>query len=267
MELQNVLQQRRSIRKYKQQPVEKEKIEEMIQAAIYSESWKNSQTPRYHVIQSKEMLEQFKKKCLPVFNQKNIADAPVLIVTTFVKDRAGFQRNGSPDNELQNGWGVYDCGLANQNLILKATELGLGTLVMGIRDERAIRELLEIPVQETIVSVIGVGYPNIEPSMPKRKTYRRSEYVLLMKKLLYKICKPHHKYKINLVDVLLLIEPVVMNTSYFMVGRIFLLIALVLNYLAHYLCHDDYSEFERRVLVSTMIIIALLLIYLIITGK
>lgn len=40
MELQNVLQQRRSIRKYKQQPVEKEKIEEMIQAAIYSESWK-----------------------------------------------------------------------------------------------------------------------------------------------------------------------------------------------------------------------------------
>ena len=61
MELQNVLQQRRSIRKYKQQPVEKEKIEEMIQAAIYSESWKNSQTPRYHVIQSKEMLEQFRK--------------------------------------------------------------------------------------------------------------------------------------------------------------------------------------------------------------
>lgn len=41
--------------------MEKEKIEEMIQAAIYSESWKNSQTPRYHVIQSKEMLVQFKK--------------------------------------------------------------------------------------------------------------------------------------------------------------------------------------------------------------
>lgn len=170
MELQNVLQQRRSIRKHKQQPVEKEKIGEMIQAAIFAESWKNSQTPRYHVIQSKEMLEQFKKKCLPEFNQKNVADAPILIVTTFVKDRAGFLRNGSPDNELQNGWGIYDCGLANQNLILKATELGLGTLVMGIRDERTIREFLEIPAQETIVSVIGVGYPDIEPSMPKRKT-------------------------------------------------------------------------------------------------
>lgn len=41
---------------------------------------------------------------------------------------------------------------------------------MGIRDERTIRELLEIPAQETIVSVIGVGYPDIEPDMPKRKT-------------------------------------------------------------------------------------------------
>ena len=59
MELQNVLQQRRSIRKYKQQTVEKEKIGEMIQAAVFAESWKNSQTPRYHVIQSKEMLEQY----------------------------------------------------------------------------------------------------------------------------------------------------------------------------------------------------------------
>ena len=170
MELQNVLEKRRSIRKYKQQPVEKEKIEEMIKSAILAESWKNSQTPRYHVIQSKEMLEQLREKCLPEFNQKNIIDAPVLIVTTFVKDRAGFQRNGSPDNELQNGWGIYDCGLASQNLILKATELGLGTLVMGIRDEKAIRELLNIPAQETIVSVIGIGYPDIEPTMPKRKT-------------------------------------------------------------------------------------------------
>ena len=88
-----------------------------------------------------------------------------------------------------------------------------------------------------------------------------------MKKLLYKICKPHHKYKINVADILLLIEPVVMNTSSFMIGRVFLLIALVLNYLAHYLCHDDYNAFERRVLISTMVIISLLLIYLIITGK
>ena len=46
----------------KKNSTEKEKIDEMIQVAIFAESWKNSQTPRYHVIQSKEMLKQFKEK-------------------------------------------------------------------------------------------------------------------------------------------------------------------------------------------------------------
>ena len=56
------------------------------------------------------------------------------------------------------------------NFILKATELGLGTLVMGIRDGDKIREILNIADNEIIVSVISVGYPDIEPAMPKRKT-------------------------------------------------------------------------------------------------
>lgn len=170
MELNDVINQRKSIRKYKDQDVSKQLIDEMIHCATLAETWKNSQTPRYHVIQSKELLKQFKAQCLPEFNQKNVENAPVLIVSTFVKDRAGYQRNGSPDNELNNGWGIYDTGLHNQNLILKATELGLGTLVMGIRDERSIRQLLEIPANEMIVSVIAVGYSDIDPQRPPRKT-------------------------------------------------------------------------------------------------
>ncbi|MGN1183035.1 MAG: nitroreductase family protein, partial [Faecalibacillus sp.] len=130
----------------------------------------NSQTPRYHVIKSKEMLKMFKETCLPEFNRKNCENAPVLVVSTFVKNRAGFERNGSPSNELQNGWGIYDTGLNNQNFILKATELGLGTLIMGIRDEKTIRSLLNIPENEMIISVIAVGYPDIDPEMPKRKS-------------------------------------------------------------------------------------------------
>ena len=61
MELQNVLQQRRSIRKYKQQPVEKKKLKKWFKQLSIQKVGKISQTPRYHVIQSKEMLEQFKK--------------------------------------------------------------------------------------------------------------------------------------------------------------------------------------------------------------
>lgn len=171
MEFNQVVEKRRSIRAFDAgKKVSKEDLEAMIQAAIYAPSWKNSQTARYYVVQSEEMLHKVRNECLPEFNRNNCADAAALIVTAFVKNRAGFNREGVADNELGNGWGCYDLGLHNQNLVLKATELGLGTLIMGIRDERKCREVLNIPQEQTIVSVIAVGYPIDEPAMPKRKT-------------------------------------------------------------------------------------------------
>lgn len=169
MELKSVVNNRRSIRKYKTDKVERTLIDECIACAIEAPSWKNSQTARYYVVESDEMLKAFKEDVLPEFNANNVKDAPVLIVTTFVKNRAGFERDGSETNEVGQGWGFYDLGLHNMNFCLKATELGLGTLIMGIRDEAKIRELLHVDENEIIVAVIGVGYPDIEPAMPKRK--------------------------------------------------------------------------------------------------
>ncbi len=169
MELDTIINTRRSIRKYKNQPIEIEKVKKIIKAAVEAESWKNSQTARYHIITSKELLIEFKKTCLPEFNQENCKDAPVLIVSTFIKNRSGFERDGTASNELGNGWGCYDLGIHNQNLILKATELGIGSLIMGIRDEKKIRTLLNIPASEIIVSVIALGISDIEPERPKRK--------------------------------------------------------------------------------------------------
>jgi nitroreductase len=170
MEFQNVIEVRRSIRKYDpSKKVEKATIKAMIEAAILAPSWKNSQTARYYCITSDDMLAQFKEICLPPFNAKNCADAPVLIVTTFVKDTAGFNPDGQPTNELGNGWGFYDLGLHNENLLLKAKDLGLDTLIMGIRDADKIREMLSISEDEIIVAVIAVGYAAQEARMPPRK--------------------------------------------------------------------------------------------------
>lgn len=170
MEFEQILKTRRSIRRYQEKPVSKEMIETIIQAAIEAPSWKNSQTARYHVVYSKDMLATVRSECLPTFNQENSKNAAALIVTSFVKNRSGFERDGTPSNELGNNWGAYDLGLHNQNLVLKATELGLGTLIMGIRDEQKLRELLHIDETEIIVSVIALGYPDIDPDRPKRKS-------------------------------------------------------------------------------------------------
>lgn len=140
-----------------------------MKAAILAPSWKNSQTARYHVVLSEEMTKAMLTDCLPEFNAKN-AEGAALVVTTFVANRAGFNREGQPDNEAGNGWGFYDLGLHNENFVLKAKEMGLDTLIMGIRDEAKIRETLQIPETETIVAVIALGYGTQEPEMPKRKS-------------------------------------------------------------------------------------------------
>lgn len=168
MQLQEVLEKRRSIRAYQNTPVEKEKIQEIIRAATLAPSWKNSQVSRYYVITGPRTLKAV-KSALPEFNQKNVAKAPVLIVTTFITGKSGFGTDGEPDNEVGNGWGCYDCGLQNENLLLKATELGLSTLVMGIRDGGKLKEILQIPDQEEVMAVVGLGYSEAAPKMPVRK--------------------------------------------------------------------------------------------------
>ncbi len=169
MELQDALQQRRSIRKYQKKDVSKEDIQAMIEAANLAPSWKNSQVIRYYVVQTPDTLNQI-KQTLPEFNYNNVVDAPVLIVSCIVINRSGYERNGEASNEIGNGWGCYDCGLHDMNLILKATELGLSTLIMGIRDAKRIKEILNIDDNQMVLSVIAVGYGDIQPQMPQRKS-------------------------------------------------------------------------------------------------
>ncbi len=170
MNLAELFEKRRSIRAYDaDKKVTKEQVEEIIAAAGQAPSWKNSQTGRYYVVMSEETLAKVKEECLPEFNRKNCQDAPVLIVTTFVKSVAGFNQDGEPVNNLAEGWGAYDLGLQNENLVLKAAEMGLDTLIMGIRNETRLCELLSIPETEETVAVISLGYRNIEPKKPRRK--------------------------------------------------------------------------------------------------
>ncbi len=169
MEFKDLLEARRSIRQFDgTRKVTQEQVDQMVYAAIQAPSWKNSQTARYYAVLSDEMIARV-SEALPAFNAKSSAGA-ALIVTTFVANRAGFNREGVADNEAGNGWGYYDCGLHNANLILAAKDMGLDTLVMGIRDADKLREVLEIPESELVVAVIAVGYAAAPAEKPKRKT-------------------------------------------------------------------------------------------------
>ena len=169
MEFQKLIEERRTVRKYSpENRITKEDLLAVIRAAQEAPSWKNSQTGRYYCVMSEEMVEKVSRECLPEMNQAKAENAS-LIVTTFVHSHSGFQKDDTPDNELGNGWGCYDLGLQNENLILKAKELGYGTLIMGLRAGDKLREILSIPETETVVAVIAIGKAAEEPARPKRK--------------------------------------------------------------------------------------------------
>lgn len=171
MEFMELVESRRSIREFNaEKKVPQEALEQMVVCAQEAPSWKNSQTARYYVVSSEEMLAKVKAETLPEFNQKSAASAKAIIVTCFEKNRAGFNREGVADNELGNEWGAYDLGLSNMLLCLKARELGFDTLIMGIRDNVALRQLLEIPDSQEVVAVIAVGERVTDPAKPPRKT-------------------------------------------------------------------------------------------------
>lgn len=167
MEFTELIRTRRSIRSYEETVVPHEDLVKILTEAQQAPSWKNQQTSRCYVAETRETLEHLRQTGLPAFNQKSSAGA-VLIVTTFVPDIVGFT-DGEPVNEAGNFWGAYDLGLHDAYLVLAASNAGYDTLIMGIRDAEAIRRELQIPENEQIMSVIALGKKAKEPSDRPRK--------------------------------------------------------------------------------------------------
>lgn len=170
MEFTKLVEARRSIRAYEAgAEVKKADLEEMIKCAVMAPSWKNTETARYYVVESADAVAKVKAETLPAFNQNSSANAPVLIITTFKAGVSGFEADGNPTNEIGNEWGAYDLGLSNAYMLLKATELGYDSLIMGIRDAEAIRTICEVPEDEHVVAVIAIGKRAKDVSTPPRK--------------------------------------------------------------------------------------------------
>ena len=160
---------RRSIRDYKEgTTISEAQVRNLIATAIEAPSWANTQTTRYYVAMDAAKVAAV-KELIGAGNARNTANAPVMIVSTFVKGQSGFGR-GSAANEIGDGWGAYDNGLSNAYFILKAREQGFDTLIMGMRESDGLRKLFNIPDTEEVMAVISLGYRASDPNRPARKS-------------------------------------------------------------------------------------------------
>ena len=162
---------RRSIRNYKEEQIPQDLLKEVVDLARFAPSWKNTQIARYYVVQSAELKQKIAESCVMGFtyNTGTLTKAPALVVLAYVEKRSGFDRDGSCTTSKGSDWEMFDPGIATQTFCLAANEKGLGTCIMGIFDDAAVAEAINLPEGQKVGALIAIGYPAEEPAAPARK--------------------------------------------------------------------------------------------------
>jgi len=146
-----VIETRRSIRKYKNTPISKEKINKILEAARIAPSDGHRQPWHFIVVENKETIKKLAKR-------EWAAEAPVMIV-------------GLADQEASPHWCINDLGIAFEHIVLAATDLGLGTCWMGqSKREELVKSLLDIPDKFRVIALTPLGVSDETPDSKDRKS-------------------------------------------------------------------------------------------------
>ncbi|MDI6741314.1 MAG: nitroreductase family protein [Smithella sp.] len=177
MELQEAILKRRSVRKFTEDVVTDEELKQIFEAVRWSPSWANTQTWEFIVVRDKGLIE----KVTGTYSEKNPAIKGSLAASALIVACAKTGISGCYDGKevtaIKN-WEMFDLGIAVQTLCLKAHELGLGTVVVGLMNHEACEKILGIPEGRKVIAVLPIGRPATEPKAgPARKSL--SETVFL----------------------------------------------------------------------------------------
>lgn len=161
MEVLYAIKKRRSVRKYLDRPVEWDKLMDVLDAARLAPSAGNLQNWKFVVVSSKETKEEIAKAAV---DQLWIAHAPVLIVMC-AEPKHAESLYGDRSAKLYN---IQNCAAAAENILLAATALGLGTCWIGAFSEEKVKDILAMPEDVRVQSIIAVGYADEEPHEPDK---------------------------------------------------------------------------------------------------
>lgn len=167
-DLNKIIQERRSIRKYEDKDVSQEDLNQILEAVRWSPSWTNCQCWDIVVVKDQAVKEKLQKTIAPKNPAtKAIVAAPVLLAVCGKTGISGYYNNLATTKFAD--WFMFDLGIATQTLCLKAHELGLGTVIVGLLDHDKAKEVLEVPDTHELVALIPLGYPAKISKAPKRK--------------------------------------------------------------------------------------------------
>jgi len=158
---------RRSVRRYTDRPVEREKVIEIIKAGTWAPSGLNNQPWRFVIVRDREdrnKLAEFTK-------YRTIIESAPACIAVFIDRKAMY--NDVKDHQAM--------GACIQNMLLAAHALGLGSVWLGeiLKNAENVQLFLELPPEMELMAVVAIGHP----SAGKRESQRRDISEVLIKEL------------------------------------------------------------------------------------
>jgi len=172
MAFMDLVRTRRSIRRYKPDPVPEETLRYVLEAARIAPSWGNRQCWTYLIVTDAALRRKIVARASPppppvdgrpVRSRDWIASAPIIIVGCADPTKSG--------NKEGKDYYLLDMGISMEHLILAAAEQGLGTCwIGGGFDEAIVKAALQIPETIRVVALTPLGYPDEVTEPRSRKT-------------------------------------------------------------------------------------------------
>ena len=155
MDMLEAIKQRRSIRQFTEQAIERELLEQILDAARWAPTASNQQKWRFIVVTDPTVKEMVRKVSPGIF----ATPAAFIVICA----------EAAPDaSDWDEQTYLADCAVAAQNIMLAAHALGLGSCLALSYARSAVQEILDIPDQVEPELVVTLGYPAEDPSPPPR---------------------------------------------------------------------------------------------------
>lgn len=167
MTIKEAINARKSIRKYKDKPIPEDVIKELLEAARLAPSAENTQSHKYWLVKDQTTKNKLLK--YQAFGQPFVYEAPLILVCC--ADPSAYPDSTDPESN-PNNYAHMDLAIATSFLVLRATELGLGSVFIAWIERDKIKEALHIPKHYILPFVIPLGYPDENPPARPRKAIK-----------------------------------------------------------------------------------------------
>ena len=185
MDVFEAIRNRRSIRRYKTDPVDDETVNRVLEAAHWAPSWGNSQCWRFIVVRDSKIKNDIADNLLKIKIENELVEnaaatavrrAPVLIVICAETGRAGYAPDGTMATDKGEYWYMFDIALAMENLTLAAHAMGLGTVIIGGFNADKTAQILDVPLGYKVVTMTPLGVPDHKGQVSPRKNLAEATY-------------------------------------------------------------------------------------------